>query len=230
MREGKPRSAARRREHSGGQQDSKELSEVIKRAFEASEEPVPHVESPLSALETDKPLTAEPLSNPTEGVQEPPTEQADPDQLSGRSKDQTAPETSGPAMPEAPLKTELQAPAAQHSPQSEIRDPAEPLPARMLNEFVYCPRLFYYEHVEGIFVDNADTVRGAAVHARVDKGTGALPAAQSETANAKTDESEDDAEGEGSKPKTENEKIHSRQAHRAKATSNTDPAREWISL
>ncbi len=21
------------------------------------------------------------------------------------------------------------------------------LPARMLNEFVYCPRLFYYEHV-----------------------------------------------------------------------------------
>ena len=23
------------------------------------------------------------------------------------------------------------------------------LPARMLNEFVYCPRLFYYEWVEG---------------------------------------------------------------------------------
>jgi CRISPR-associated protein Cas1 len=51
----------------------------------------------------------------------------------------------------------------------------EPLPARMLNEFVYCPRLFYYEHVEGVFVDNADTVRGAAVHARVDKGSGAMP-------------------------------------------------------
>src|SRR5437870_11166099 len=26
---------------------------------------------------------------------------------------------------------------------------SEPLPARMLNEFVYCPRLFYYEFVEG---------------------------------------------------------------------------------
>ena len=26
------------------------------------------------------------------------------------------------------------------------------LSARMLNEFVYCPRLFYYEHVEGVFV------------------------------------------------------------------------------
>jgi len=45
----------------------------------------------------------------------------------------------------------------------------------MLNEFVYCPRLFYYEHVEGVFVESADTVKGAAVHARVDKGKGALP-------------------------------------------------------
>jgi len=54
----------------------------------------------------------------------------------------------------------------------------EPLPARMLNEFVYCPRLFYYEHVEGVFVHNADTRRGAALHKRVDSGKGALPAAQ----------------------------------------------------
>lgn len=46
----------------------------------------------------------------------------------------------------------------------------------MLNEFVYCPRLFYYEHVEGVFVDNADTVRGTAIHKRVDIGSGALPA------------------------------------------------------
>lgn len=53
---------------------------------------------------------------------------------------------------------------------------SEPLPARMLNEFVYCPRLFYYEHVEGVFVHNADTLRGAAVHTRVDAGSGALPA------------------------------------------------------
>jgi CRISPR-associated protein Cas1 len=45
----------------------------------------------------------------------------------------------------------------------------------MLNEFVYCPRLFYYEHVEGVFLDNADTVRGAAAHQRVDSGSGSLP-------------------------------------------------------
>ena len=53
-----------------------------------------------------------------------------------------------------------------------------PIPARMLNEFVYCPRLFYYEFVEGVFVESADTLRGAAIHQRVDSGTGALPAAK----------------------------------------------------
>ena len=54
----------------------------------------------------------------------------------------------------------------------------EQIPARMLNEFVYCQRLFYYEFVEGVFVENADTVHGKALHARVDSGTGAMPAAQ----------------------------------------------------
>ncbi len=54
----------------------------------------------------------------------------------------------------------------------------EPLPARMLNEFVYCPRLYYYEFVEGVFVHNADTMRGAAIHTRVDSGSGAMPPAE----------------------------------------------------
>ncbi len=54
----------------------------------------------------------------------------------------------------------------------------EPLRARMLNEFVYCPRLFYYEQVEGVFVHNADTERGAAIHEKVDRGKGALPRAR----------------------------------------------------
>ena len=39
------------------------------------------------------------------------------------------------------------------------------LPARMLNEFVYCPRLFFYEWVEGLFAHNADTTEGAFRHA-----------------------------------------------------------------
>ena len=50
----------------------------------------------------------------------------------------------------------------------------EPMRARMLNEFVYCPRLFYYEQVEGVFVENADTARGSAIHEKVDRGKGAL--------------------------------------------------------
>lgn len=52
--------------------------------------------------------------------------------------------------------------------------PIAPLPARMLNEFVYCPRLFYFEQVEGLFVSNADTERGSAIHEKVDRGKGAL--------------------------------------------------------
>jgi CRISPR-associated protein Cas1 len=52
------------------------------------------------------------------------------------------------------------------------------LPARMLNEFVYCPRLFYYEHVEGIFVHNRETVEGALRHAKLDERTDELPDAE----------------------------------------------------
>jgi len=48
------------------------------------------------------------------------------------------------------------------------------LPARMLNEFVYCPRLFYLEFVEGEFQDSADTIDGTARHRRVDVETGEL--------------------------------------------------------
>ncbi len=52
------------------------------------------------------------------------------------------------------------------------------LPARMLNEFVYCPRLFYYEWVEGVFVDNRETIEGTIRHRKVDTGKGNLPAAE----------------------------------------------------
>lgn len=55
------------------------------------------------------------------------------------------------------------------------------LPARMINEFSYCPRLFFLEHVEGLFAHNADTVEGASRHARVDARTDALPAAESQS-------------------------------------------------
>jgi CRISPR-associated protein Cas1 len=60
-------------------------------------------------------------------------------------------------------------------PSAESRPLPDYLPARMVNEFVYCPRLFYYEWVEGLFADSADTVEGKHLHARVDAGSGALP-------------------------------------------------------
>lgn len=43
------------------------------------------------------------------------------------------------------------------------------LPARMLNEYVYCPRLFVYEWVEGVFAHNADTVEGANRHEKLER-------------------------------------------------------------
>ena len=49
------------------------------------------------------------------------------------------------------------------------------LPARMVNEFAYCPRLFFYEWVEGLFQESSDTVEGAIQHKRVDEKATALP-------------------------------------------------------
>lgn len=54
----------------------------------------------------------------------------------------------------------------------------EYLPARMLNEFVYCPRLFFYEWVEGVFAHSADTVEGALRHEKLETKHDALPAAE----------------------------------------------------
>ena len=48
------------------------------------------------------------------------------------------------------------------------------LPARMINEWVYCPRLFYLMHVEGQFAESIDTIDGGIIHRRVDSGTGGL--------------------------------------------------------
>ncbi len=49
------------------------------------------------------------------------------------------------------------------------------LPARMVNEFCYCPRLFFYEWVEGLFAESRDTVEGAIQHRRVDEKPSKLP-------------------------------------------------------
>lgn len=50
------------------------------------------------------------------------------------------------------------------------------IPARILNEHVYCPRLAYLEWVGREFADNADTAEGTYVHRRTDAPRGRPPA------------------------------------------------------
>jgi CRISPR-associated protein Cas1 len=99
----------------------------------------------------------------------------------------------------------------------KISAEAEPqqIPARMMNEFVYCQRLFYYEFVEGVFVESVDTLRGAAIHQRVDSGNGALPAAKTKKKTEKTTEEKPSETADVSAKETEAqhnepETIHSR--------------------
>ncbi len=77
--------------------------------------------------------------------------------------------------------------------------PAEPLvvPARMVNEVLYCERLVYLEWVQGEFKHNFFTVEGKSVHERVDragstrrkaKKTAPEAAAEPETADATNDD------------------------------------------
>jgi CRISPR-associated protein Cas1 len=49
------------------------------------------------------------------------------------------------------------------------------LPVRMLNEFTYCPRLFYYEYIQGEFQESSDILEGVFVHRNVDVEKGELP-------------------------------------------------------
>jgi hypothetical protein len=70
------------------------------------------------------------------------------------------------------------------------------IPARMLNEVVYCPRLYYLEHVAGEWEESGDTLAGKRVHRRVDASSSPLPDAPALPAELKarsvTVASEDD--------------------------------------
>ena len=54
-------------------------------------------------------------------------------------------------------------------------EPPPLIPARILNEYVYCPRLAYLEWVQKEWADSSDTVEGRQVHRRVDKRSGTVP-------------------------------------------------------
>lgn len=49
------------------------------------------------------------------------------------------------------------------------------VPARMVNEYVYCPRLAYIEWVQADFAENYDVAEGRFRHRRVDEEKGVLP-------------------------------------------------------
>jgi CRISPR-associated protein Cas1 len=49
------------------------------------------------------------------------------------------------------------------------------IPARILNEHVYCRRLAYLEWVDSVFAGNADTAEGSFVHRNVDRERSAPP-------------------------------------------------------
>ncbi len=55
------------------------------------------------------------------------------------------------------------------------------IPARMVNEFEYCQRLFFLEWVQARFQDNPDTVEGRFAHRRVDAGGGPMGNPSQET-------------------------------------------------
>jgi CRISP-associated protein Cas1 len=57
------------------------------------------------------------------------------------------------------------------------------IPARILNEHCYCPRLAYLMWVDGANADNAATLEGTALHRRVDANRSPLPQPQIEGAD-----------------------------------------------
>ena len=53
----------------------------------------------------------------------------------------------------------------------------ETIPVRSVQNYLYCPRLMYFQLVEKVFVENGDTIQGDRVHSAVDAPTrhGQLP-------------------------------------------------------
>jgi CRISPR-associated protein Cas1 len=74
----------------------------------------------------------------------------------------------------------------QLEPERVRRELPDYLPARMVNEFAYCPRLFFYEWVDGVFHGSADTAEGSAQHKRVDREGAGLPASEDLLEDMKT--------------------------------------------
>ena len=58
---------------------------------------------------------------------------------------------------------------------SNVSEMPDLVPARMVNEFAYCKRLFFLERTDAQFADNADTIEGRWHHRAVDEPGGSAP-------------------------------------------------------
>lgn len=77
-------------------------------------------------------------------------------------------------------------------------------PARGIAQHAYCPRLFHYMTVEGVFVPSADTEEGVGAHRRVDRPSAATPepATTDKRTRAKPIEKLEDAESDPDRPRS----------------------------
>ena len=76
-------------------------------------------------------------------------------------------------------------------------------PCRGVAEHAYCPRLFYYMTVEGVFAPSADTEQGAGIHRRVDQPSAAPaePGTKNGRAGRKAAEKLEETEVDPSRPR-----------------------------
>lgn len=121
-----------------------------------------------------------------------PPQSGRPDPLSPSSREPTSSEPPrAKALPLLPSSAPPQA-RAKTLPLPPPPETALPdlLPARMLNELLYCERLFYLEWVQSEWEDNRYTLDGKAVHRRVDRRAQELRSAPASEGDAKAQEEE----------------------------------------
>jgi len=102
---------------------------------------------------------------------------------------------------------------------SKFADGMPLLPVRMLNEYVYCPRLAYLMWVQGEFAASADTVEGKIGHLRVDRPGAPLPEAKSGAATR---------EGEGVAPQPAATTAGTEAAEKAETPETVHARSVWL--
>jgi CRISPR-associated protein Cas1 len=105
-------------------------------------------------------------------------------------------------------QSEIEGPHPDLLPQAGVENLPDLVPARMLNEFAYCPRLAYLEWVQGEFADNLEVLEGRFGHRRVDQPSKReVPAPDQQTTKDSKDGEEEQGDA-GLPPDVE--PIHSR--------------------